>query len=96
VLSRGIVLTGAGVAIGAVLAWFVTRAMGTLLYGVSATDPLTFALVASVLAAVSAVASAIPAARGSRRPDARLARAVSGRRFRHIPKWRPEFPDEVG
>ena len=40
VLSRGIVLTAAGVGIGAALAWSVTRAMGTLLYGVSATDRL--------------------------------------------------------
>ena len=66
VLSRGIALTGAGVGIGAVLAWSVTRAMGTLLYGVSATDPLTFALVAGLLAAVAAVACAIPAVRAAR------------------------------
>jgi predicted permease len=66
VLSRGIVLTGAGLGIGAVLAWSLTRALGALLYGVSATDPLTFALVASLLAVVSAVACAIPAVRAAR------------------------------
>jgi putative ABC transport system permease protein len=66
VMSRGIVLTAAGVGIGAVLAWTVTRAMETLLYGVGAADPLTFALVASLLAAVSAVACAIPAVRAAR------------------------------
>ena len=66
VLSRGIVLTGAGVALGIALAWSVTRAMGTLLYGVTATDPLTFLLVAGLLAAVSAVACAIPAIRAAR------------------------------
>ena len=66
VMSRGIVLTGAGVGIGAVLAWSVTRAMDTLLYGVGAADPLTFALVAGLLAAVSAVACAIPAVRAAR------------------------------
>ena len=66
VMSRGIVLTGAGVGIGAVLAWSVTRAMETLLYGVGATDPLTFALVAGLLAGVSAVACAIPAVRAAR------------------------------
>jgi predicted permease len=66
VMSRGIVLTGAGVGIGAVLAWSVTRAMETLLYGVGAADPLTFALVAGLLAAVSAVACAIPAVRAAR------------------------------
>ncbi len=66
VMSRGIVLTGAGVGLGAVLAWSVTRAMDTLLYGVGAADPLTFALVAGLLAAVSAVACAIPAVRAAR------------------------------
>ena len=66
VMSRGIALTGAGVGIGAVLAWSVTRAMETLLYGVGAADPLTFALVAGLLAAVSAVACAIPAVRAAR------------------------------
>ena len=66
VMSRGIVLTGAGVAIGAALAWSITRAMETLLYGVGAADPLTFALVTGLLAAVSAVACAIPAVRAVR------------------------------
>ena len=66
VMSRGVVLTGAGVGIGTVLAWSVTRAMETLLYGVGAADPLTFALVAGLLAAVSAVACAIPAVRAAR------------------------------
>ena len=66
VMSRGIVLTGVGLGIGAVLAWLVTRAMETLLYGVGSADPLTFALVAGLLAAVSAVACAIPAVRAAR------------------------------
>jgi len=66
VMSRGIVLTGAGVGIGAVLALLLTRAMDSLLYGVGAADPLTFALVAGLLATVSAVACAIPAVRAAR------------------------------
>ena len=66
VMSRGVVLTGAGLGIGAVLAWSVTRAMETLLYGVDAADPLTFGMVAALLAAVSAVACAIPAVRAAR------------------------------
>jgi len=66
VMSRGIVLTGAGVGIGAVLAWSVTRALDTLLYGVRATDPLTFVMVAALLGTVSAVACAIPAVRAAR------------------------------
>jgi len=39
--------------------------MSTLLYGVGAADPLTFAFVASLLGAVSAVAGAIPAVRAA-------------------------------
>ena len=66
VMSRGIVLIGAGVGIGGVLAWSLTRGMSTLLYGVSAADPLTFALGAGVLGAVSVVACAIPAVRAAR------------------------------
>jgi predicted permease len=66
VMSRGVLLTGVGVSIGAVLAWSVTRAMATLLYGVGAADPLTFTLVAGLLVAVSAVACAIPAVRAAR------------------------------
>ncbi len=66
VMSRGILLTGAGVGIGAVLAWSLTRAMESLLYGVGASDPLTFTLVAGLLAAVSALACAIPAVRAAR------------------------------
>jgi putative ABC transport system permease protein len=66
VMSRGIALTGAGVGIGALLAWSVTRAMETLLYGVGAADPLTFALVAGLLAVVSTVACAVPAVRAAR------------------------------
>jgi putative ABC transport system permease protein len=66
VMSRGVALTGAGIGIGAVLAWLVTRAMNALLYGVSADDPVTFAMVAGVLAGVSTVACAIPAVRAAR------------------------------
>ena len=65
-MSRGIVLTAAGVGLGAVLAWSVTRATDNLLYGVRAADPLTFAFVVGLLAAASAVACAIPAMRATR------------------------------
>jgi predicted permease len=66
VMSRGMVLTSAGMGIGAVLAWSVTRAMDALLYEVEPTDPLTFAVVVGVLAGVSGVACAIPAMRAAR------------------------------
>ena len=66
VMSRGIGLAGAGMAAGAVLAWWLTRAMETLLYDVAPADPLTFALGLGLLAAVSAIACAIPAIRAAR------------------------------
>jgi ABC-type lipoprotein release transport system permease subunit len=44
----------------------VTRAIGTLLYGVRAADPLTFASVVGLLAIVAAMACAIPAVRAAR------------------------------
>jgi putative ABC transport system permease protein len=66
VMSRGMALTGIGLSAGAVIAWSVTRAMSTLLYGVEAGDPLTFAAVVALLGLVSIAACAIPAIRASR------------------------------
>ena len=66
VIGRGLALTGAGVAIGLVLAAAGTRAMKTLLYGVDAIDPATFAGVAALLAVIAVLACWIPARRASR------------------------------
>jgi ABC-type antimicrobial peptide transport system permease subunit len=66
VMSRGMALTGIGLAAGAAIAWAVTRAMSALLYGVHAGDPMTFAAVLGLLGAVSVAACAIPAIRASR------------------------------
>lgn len=66
VLSRGIVLTAAGLALGGVVAWMATRAMQTLLYGVVAGDPVTFVSVLVLLAAVAATACLVPALRAAR------------------------------
>jgi predicted permease len=66
VMSRGIVLTGTGVALGVFVAWMVTRAMQTLLFGVDAGDPTTFAVVLGLLATVAVIACAIPAIRAAR------------------------------
>jgi putative ABC transport system permease protein len=66
VIGRGLALTGAGVAIGLILAAAGTRAMKTLLYGVYEIDPATFAAVAAVLAVIAVLACWIPARRASR------------------------------
>jgi putative ABC transport system permease protein len=52
VLARGAVLVTAGVVLGLIAALAWTRLLGTLLYGVTATDPATFAGAAAILAAV--------------------------------------------
>src|SRR5262249_62102385 len=50
-----------GLGIGAAAAWAGTRALSSLLYGVTAGDPLTFATVVFTLALVGLVACLIPA-----------------------------------
>jgi predicted permease len=66
VLRRGLGLVATGLAIGGVLALVLTRALQTLLFGVSQTDPVTFAGVILTLGAVALVATLIPARRAIR------------------------------
>ncbi len=66
VLRQGTKLALTGVGIGIVAALFLTRLMATLLFGVSAADPLTFALVAFILIVVALLACYIPARRAMR------------------------------
>ncbi|MGB7921790.1 MAG: ABC transporter permease, partial [Pyrinomonadaceae bacterium] len=61
VVGRGIILTLIGVAIGLLGAFLLTRVMATLLFGVSATDPLTYAVVSLLLIAVALLACYVPA-----------------------------------
>jgi putative ABC transport system permease protein len=66
VISQALVLVGAGVAIGLAAALGLTRVMRSLLFGVSATDPVTFVLLAATLGLVALVASFVPAWRAAR------------------------------
>jgi hypothetical protein len=66
VVRHGFVLGIVGVAVGLAAAGGLTRLMSALLYGVAATDPLTFASVSVLLTAVTLVASYLPARRASR------------------------------
>jgi ABC-type lipoprotein release transport system permease subunit len=59
-------LAAAGVATGLVLCVITTRFAERVLYQVSGTDPATFAIVASFLAMVAAVATLVPARRATR------------------------------
>ena len=66
VISRGIALAGVGMLLGTGIAWAATRMLQTLLYGVAAADPLTFAAVLGLLSAVTLAACAVPAVRAAR------------------------------
>jgi predicted permease len=64
-LKQGIRLTAIGLVIGLVIALAGTRLLSNLLYGIGATDPLTFIVVSLVLAGVALLASWIPARRAT-------------------------------
>ena len=66
VVGRGIVLAAAGIAIGTLVAVAASRAIQSLLFQVSRTDPLVLAGVAGLLLAVSIAACWIPAVRAAR------------------------------
>lgn len=66
VLANGLMMALAGVALGVAGAFALTRLLGTMLHGVSATDPVTFAVVAGLLMFVALLACLIPALRATR------------------------------
>ena len=66
VLRQAGILASVGVGIGLVSAVGLTRLMSSLLYGVEATDPVTFGAVAIMLTAIALVSSYFPALRASR------------------------------
>ncbi len=65
VMQRGILLVSIGVAIGCVLAGFLTRVVASMLFGVGAFDPVTFLATAALLVAVGAGACWLPARRAA-------------------------------
>jgi predicted permease len=65
-LRRGMLPVVAGLGVGIAAALVATRLLGTLLYDVSPTDPLTFAAVALLLGGVGLLASYLPSRRAAR------------------------------
>ena len=66
ILAQSMTLVVAGVLLGLIAAFAVTRVMSTLLYGVATTDAVTFAGVAVLLACVALAASYVPARKAMR------------------------------
>jgi ABC-type antimicrobial peptide transport system permease subunit len=66
VLGHAMYLVLIGVGFGTLSAFGLTRLMSRLLYGISSTDPLTFAAVSILLGAVALLACSVPARRATR------------------------------
>jgi predicted permease len=66
VLGEGLLVVGVGLALGLLLSLVATRVVAGFLYGVGATDPLTFVGVPLLLGAVALAASYLPARRATR------------------------------
>jgi predicted permease len=66
VVGRGVALTAAGAVVGVAGAFALSRVLGSLLFGISATDPLTFAAMPLILVGIGVVACYVPARRATR------------------------------
>jgi predicted permease len=66
IVGQALKLTLFGVGIGLVAAFGLSRVMSNLLYGVTATDPITFVSVSSILVGVTLAASCVPAVKAAR------------------------------
>ncbi|HJU64741.1 MAG TPA: ABC transporter permease, partial [Gemmatimonadaceae bacterium] len=74
VVGRALRMAGAGVVIGLVGAWMLTRSMSSLLFEVSPTDPVTFATISVLLLSIAGIASLVPARRAARADPVRALR----------------------
>jgi predicted permease len=76
VVGRTLRLAGAGVVLGSLGAFALSRLMASLLYEVSPTDPATYGIVVLCLMLVAAIAGYLPALRASRTDPATVLRSV--------------------
>jgi ABC-type antimicrobial peptide transport system permease subunit len=75
IVRQTLLLAAAGIALGMAGSWALARTMQSLLYGVTATDPITFAGMLGVLTTVALIAGYLPARRASRIDPATILRA---------------------
>ena len=66
VIAEGMLLVGLGIGLGAAAAWFLTRFLGSLLYGVKSNDPMTLAAVSLLLLLACLASTVLPARRAMR------------------------------
>jgi predicted permease len=66
ILGQTLVLAAVGMLVGGVGAWLLARGLSSLLFGVTAADPLTFLAMLATLTTVAAIAGSLPARRASR------------------------------
>jgi len=66
ILGQTMTLAAAGMLLGAAASWLLARAISGLLFGVTSTDPVTFAAMILILSLVAAAAGLIPARRASK------------------------------
>lgn len=66
IVAQGMTMTAAGAVAGVAAALLMTRLMSSLLFGVSAVDPITFTAIPLLLAAVALLACYVPARRATR------------------------------
>ncbi|HJU82864.1 MAG TPA: ABC transporter permease [Holophagaceae bacterium] len=74
VVRQGMRTVSAGLALGLLLAWAATRVIQSLLFGVDAADPLTFAGITGLLLASAVLACLVPALRAARMDPIRALR----------------------
>jgi ABC-type antimicrobial peptide transport system permease subunit len=74
VVRQGLMLAAGGIAIGLVAALLLTRSMASLLYGVGAHDPATFAVAPMLFLCVALLASYLPAQRATKVDPAKTLR----------------------
>lgn len=66
VVRQGLALAAFGVGVGVVASLAAARTLRTMVFGITAHDPITFAIVAVLLAVVAVIASYVPARRATR------------------------------